>query len=68
MHGLTEANSITVHDMYCLWAACPCLQWSAVAMGVLTWIVFTPQASFTPTLHSGSSISHAQTTWSSWNI
>ena len=27
---LAEANSTTVRDLYCLWAACPCLSWSAV--------------------------------------
>ena len=57
---LPEANSTTMRDLYCLWAACPCLSWSAVAMCALTWVVFVPRASFTPTLRSGSSISHAQ--------
>ena len=52
---LPEANSTTVRDLYCLWAACPCLSWSAVAMRALTWVVFVPRASFTPTLRSGSS-------------
>ena len=52
---LPEANSITMHDLYCLWAACPCLPWSTVAMCALTWVVFVPWAFFTPTLHSGSS-------------
>ena len=47
-------------DLYCLWTACPCLPWSAVAMRALTWVVFVPWASFTPMLRSGSSISHAQ--------
>ena len=48
---LPEANSTTVRDLYCLWAACPCLSWSAVAMrALITWVVFVPQASFTPTL------------------
>ena len=42
---LPEANSTTVCDLYCLWAACPCLSWSAVAMRVLTWVVFIPRAS-----------------------
>ena len=38
-----------------VWAACPCLSRSAVAMRVLTWVVFVPRASFMPTLRSGSS-------------
>ena len=45
----------TMRDLYCLWAACPCLSWSAVAMRALTWVVFVPRASFTSTLRSGSS-------------
>ena len=53
---LPEANSTTVRDLYCQWAACPCLSWSAVAMRALIWVVFVPQASFTPTLCSGSSL------------
>ena len=44
-----------LHDLYCPWAACPCLSWSTVAMHALTWVVFVPRASFMPTLHSGSS-------------
>ena len=52
---LPEANSITVRDLYRLWATCPCLSWSAVAMRALTWVVFVPRASFTPTLCSSSS-------------
>ena len=39
---LPEANST---NLYFLWAACPCLSWSVVAMCVLTWVVFVPQAS-----------------------
>ena len=39
---LPEVNwTNTVRDLYRLWAACPCLPWSAVAMRVLTWVVFT---------------------------
>ena len=52
---LLEANSTTVRDLYCLWAACPCLSWSTVAMRALSWVVFVPRASLTPTLRSGSS-------------
>ena len=37
-----SVNSTTVHDLYCLWGACPCLSWSAVAMRALTWVVFVP--------------------------
>ena len=44
------------HDLYCLWAACPCLSWSAIAIRALTWVVFVPRASFMPTLHFGSSL------------
>ena len=40
-----EVNSTTVCDLYCLWAACNCLSWSAVAMRALTWVIFIPQAS-----------------------
>ena len=36
---LPEANSTTLRDLYCLWVACPCLSWSAVAKRVLTWVV-----------------------------
>ena len=43
-----------------LWAACPCLSWSAVVMRALTWVVFVPRASFTSTLRSGSSPSPTQ--------
>jgi len=50
----------TKRDLHCLWAACPCLSWSAVAMRALTWAVFVPRASFTSTLHSGSSPSPMQ--------
>ena len=57
---LPEANSTTVRDLYCLWAACPCLSWSTVAMRALTWVVFVPRASFTLTLHFGSSPSLTQ--------
>ena len=68
-----------MRDLYCLWAACPCLSWSAAAMHVLTWVVFVPRASFTSMLRSGSSPSpmdsgldpplHAQSyVQSSWNI
>ena len=64
--GLPDANSTTVCDLYCLWAACPCLSWSAVAMRALTWVVFVPRASFTPTQHSGSSPSSTQQ-WE-WHI
>ena len=32
--ALPEANSTTVRDLYRLWAACPWLSWSAVAMHV----------------------------------
>ena len=39
----------------CEQPACLCLSWSAVAMRALTWVVFVPRASFTPTLRSGSS-------------
>ena len=42
---LPEANSTTVHDLYCLWAACICLSWPAVVMRALTWVVFIPWAS-----------------------
>ena len=42
---LPEANSTTVRNLYCLWAACPCLSWSTVAMRALTWVIFIPQAS-----------------------
>ena len=42
-------------DLYRLWAAYPCLSWSAVAMRALTWVVFVPRASFMPTQSSGSS-------------
>ena len=52
---LPEANSTTVRDLYCLWAACPCQSWSTVAMRALSWVVFVPRASLTPTLCSGSS-------------
>ena len=52
---LPEANSTTVRDLYCLWAACPCLSWSTVAMRALSWVVFVPRVSLTPTLCSGSS-------------
>ena len=45
----------SVWFVYCLWAACHCLSWSAVAMRALTWVVFVPRASFTSTLRSGSS-------------
>ena len=39
---LPEVNwTTTVRDLYHLWGACPCLPWSAVAMHVLTWVVFT---------------------------
>ena len=36
---LPEVNSTTVRNLYHLWAACPCLSWSAVA---LTWAVSAP--------------------------
>ena len=42
MAKLPEANSTTVRNSYHLWAACPCLSWSTVAMHVLTWVIFTP--------------------------
>ena len=40
-----------------VWAAYPCLSWSAVAMRANPnpWVVFIPWASFTPTLRSRSS-------------
>ena len=31
----SKANSTTVRNLYRLWAACPCLSWSAVAMRAL---------------------------------
>ena len=40
-----ETNSVTVRDLYCLWAACPFLSWFTVAMCALSWIVFVPRAS-----------------------
>ena len=42
---LPEANSTTVRDLYCLWVACTCLSWSAVAMCALTWVVYVSRAS-----------------------
>ena len=42
---IPEANSTTVRDLYCLWAACLCLSWSAVVMHALPWVVFIPRAS-----------------------
>ena len=65
---LPEANSTTVRDLYCLWAACLCLSWSAVVMRALTWVVFVPQAArwrctLAVALHqrdSGLGISHAR--------
>ena len=65
---LPEANSTTVRDLYCLWAACLCLSWSAVVMRALTWVVFIPRASrrccaLAVALHwrdSGLGISHAR--------
>ena len=55
-----EANSTTMRDLHCLWAACSCLSWSAVAVRALTSAVFVPWVSFTPTLFSGSSPSRAR--------
>ena len=31
-------------DLYCLWAARPCLSWSGIAMRALTWVIFVPRA------------------------
>ena len=44
MHGpyMKQTQLLCVIWLYCLWAACPCLSWSAVAMHALTWVVFTP--------------------------
>ena len=57
---LPEANSTTKRDLHCLWAAWPCLSWSAVAVRALISAVFVPWASFTPMLCSGSSPSQAR--------
>ena len=70
-------SKLNCRAWFVLWAARPCLSWSAVAMRVLTWVVFIPWASFMLKLRSGSTlhrrdsglgILHARTTWSSWNI
>ena len=53
-----EANSTTVRNSYHLWAACPCLSWSTVAMCALTWVV-SLRVPFTLTLCSGNSPSPA---------
>ena len=44
MHGpyLKQLTSSNVHTLYCLWAACPCLSWSIVAICALTWVVMIP--------------------------
>ena len=35
MVSIMHLNWSIVRDLYCLWAACPCLSWSAVVMRVL---------------------------------
>jgi len=46
MHGSylkrTQLRHTGVFWWYCLWAACPCLSWSAPTMCALTWVVFAP--------------------------
>ena len=59
-YTVPEVNSTTMRDLHCLWAACSCLSWSAVAVRALTSAVFVPWVSFTPTLYSGNSPSRAR--------
>ena len=56
----------TMRDLYCLWAACPCLSWSTVAMRALTSFLGLPshwRCALAVALHwrdSGLDLSHAQ--------
>ena len=71
MHGLTwsELNYCACQDLYCLWAACPCLSWSAVAMRASSSFLELPSCrhfALAVALHwrdSGLDPSHAQTTF-----
>ena len=77
MHGLTwsELNYCACQDLYCLWAACPCLSWSAVAMCALSSFLGLPsrrRCALAVALHrrdSGLDPLHARNyIQSSWNI